>query len=153
MRTFTALMITLALAACGGESSEAPPAETDTAAEPMEVAETSLASLSGVWNLTAMIDGTPDPIAVRVDAGADGVWTMTLPDREPMVVDVTMEGDSVIMVVPDYESVIRDGVTVSTRTAAVVDGDDMMGTITATYRSDDGDEVVGGTMEGSREGM
>jgi hypothetical protein len=54
---------------------------------------------------------------------------------------------------PEYESVIREGVTVSTRTAAVVDGDMMMGSLTATYLSADGTELVGGTMEGTRGGM
>lgn len=153
MRTSSALVMILLLAACGGESSDAPPADAETAVEAMPSLEETLASMSGVWNLMAEIEGTEDPIAVRIDAGTDGVWTMTLPDREPMVVDVTMQGDSLVMEVPDYESVIRDGVTVSTRTAAVVDGDQMMGTITATYRSAEGDEVVGGTMEGSRGGM
>ena len=70
-----------------------------------------------------------------------------------MAVQVSMSGDSLVMMVPEYESVIRDGVMVSTRPAVVVDGDQMMGTLTATYRTAEGEEVVPGTITGSRSGM
>lgn len=151
MRTLATLMVVTLVAACGGDASDAP--ATDEAASTMEATGPSLADMTGTWNLMAMIDGTPDPIPVIVEFAADGSATMTLEERDPMAMIVTMSGDSIIMQGPEYESVIREGVTVSTRTAAVVDGDMMMGSLTATYLSADGTEVVGGTMEGTRGGM
>jgi hypothetical protein len=144
-------MVVTLVAACGGDSSDAP--AMDEAAATMEATGPSMADLTGTWNLMAMVDGTPDPISVVVEFAADGSAMMTLPDRDPMAMTVTISGDSIVMQGPEYESVIREGVTVSTRTAAVVDGDMMMGSLTATYQSDEGTEIVGGTMEGTRGGM
>ena len=151
MKTLSTLMVFTLVAACGGDSNDAP--ATEEAAATMEATGPSLADLTGTWNLMAMVDGTPDPISVVVEFAADGSAMMTLPDRDPMAMTVTMTGDSIIMQGPEYESVIREGVTVSTRTAAVVHDDMMMGSLTATYQSADGTEIVGGTMEGTRGGM
>jgi hypothetical protein len=147
MRVPTTLLTIAFLAACGGAEDSAPADEMPTAEAP------TMAAFVGTWALTATIEGTPDPVPVGVTGTADGAFTMTLPDREPMAVQVSMSGDSLVMMVPEYESVIRDGVMVSTRSAVVVDGDQMMGTLTATYRTPEGEEVVPGTITGSRSGM
>lgn len=147
MRVPATLLTIAVIAACGGAEESAPADEMPAAEAP------TMAAFAGTWELTATLEGTPDPVPVGVTGTAAGDFTMTLPDREPMAVQVSMSGDSLVMMVPEYESVIRDGVMVSTRSAVVVEGDRMMGTLTATYRTAEGEEVVPGTITGSRTGM
>lgn len=145
MRKIATLLTLAFLAACGGGEDAAP-------AETMEAAP-SMADFTGTWTLTANLEGTPDPVPVTIEGTADGTFIMTLPDRDPMTAQVSMSGDSLVMILPPYESVIRDGVMVSTRSAVVVDGDQMMGTLVATYQGPEGEETVPGTIAGSRGGM
>ena len=121
----------------------------------MDMATTpTLADFAGTWDLTAMVDGSPDPVPVKLVGSANGTeWMMTLPDRDPIATQASMSGDSLILQAPEYESVLRAGVMVSTRTAAVLHDGRMVGKLTATYRTPDGEEIVGGTMEGGRGGM
>ena len=151
MRAIATLMVVSLVAACGGDAEEAPPEES--AAATMQAEGPSMPDLTGMWNATAMVDGTPDPVLSHLEFAADGSAMMTLPDRDPMAVDVSMSGDSVIISSPEYQSVIRDGVTVSIRLASLVDGDMMTGRLVATYRSAEGEEIVGGSLEAHRGGM
>lgn len=151
MRAIATLMVVSLVAACGGDADEAPPEES--AAATMQAEGPSMPDLTGTWNATAMVDGTPDPVLSQLEFAADGSAMMTLPDRDPMAVDVSMSGDSVIISSPEYQSVIRDGVSVSIRLASLVDGDMMTGRLVATYRSAEGEEIVGGSLEAHRGGM
>jgi hypothetical protein len=53
----------------------------------------------------------------------------------------------------EYESVIRAGVMVTVRTAAVRSGEELVGNLTATYKSATGEEVVNGTIRSTRAPM
>lgn len=153
MRTCTALIAVAFLAACGsGADAPADDAPMEEAAETMEAAPT-MADFAGTWELTATLEGADAPVPVRIEGTADGAWTMYLQDREPMAAEAMMMGDSLVMQIAPYESVLRDGVMVSTRSAVVVDGDRMTGNLVATYQTPEGEEVVSGTMEGARSGM
>lgn len=152
MRSLLAALTLVGLVACGG-ADDAPDTADDMADAVADAAPT-LADFDGTWELTATLDGTPDPVAVRMEGSAAGGWTMTLPDRDPMPVTASLSGDSLVTEVAPYESVIRAGVTVSTRSAVVLTDDGrMMGALVATYRTPDGDEVVRGTLTGGRGGM
>mgnify|MGYP001823470159 CR=1 FL=1 len=153
MRTSTALVAVAFLAACGsGADAPADEAPMDEAAATMDAAPT-MADFAGTWELTANLEGTDAPVEVRLEGSADGMWTMYLQDREPMMTEAMMMGDSLVMEIAPYESVLREGVMVSTRSAVVIDGDRMMGNLVATYQTPEGEEVVSGTMEGARSGM
>ena len=153
MRTCTALIAVAFLAACGsGADAPADDAPMDEAAETMEAAPT-MADFAGTWELTAMVEGADAPVNVRMEGTADGSWTMYLQDREPMIAEASIVGDSLVLQMPTYESVLREGVMVSTRSAVVIDGDSMMGNLVATYQTPEGDEVVSGSMQGARAGM
>ena len=153
MRTCTALIAVAFLVACGsGADAPADDASMDEAAETMDAGPT-MADFAGTWELVATLEGAEDPVPVRIEGTADGTWTMYLQDREPMMAEAMMMGDSLVMEIAPYESVLRDGVMVSTRSAVVIDGDRMMGSLVATYRTPEGEEVVSGTMEGARTGM
>ena len=59
-------------------------------------------------------------------------------------------GDSLIAVSAEYESVVNKGVRVTTRTAAVRSGADLVGNLVATYKTAAGDSVVTGTFRSTR---
>jgi hypothetical protein len=59
-------------------------------------------------------------------------------------------GDSLILDSAEYESILRAGVRVTTRTAVVRSGAELVGNLTATYKTSSGDEVVTGTIRSTR---
>ncbi len=151
MRATITLFGLLILAACGGADDSAPAPEQEM--EPAAATAPTPADFAGQWQAMAMLEGTPDPVPVVLVGSADGMtWTMSLEDREPMTLEVSMSGDSLIMESGQYESVIRDGVMVQIRTAGVLEGGQMVGKIVATYSTPDGEQVVPGTLEGLRGG-
>ena len=153
MRATTSLFVLLLITACGETDDSAPATEQEM--EPAAVATPTPADFAGEWQAMAMLEGTPDPVPVVLIGSADGMtWTMALEDREPMALDVSMSGDSLIMESGQYESVLREGVMVQIRTAGVLQEGQMVGNIIATYSTPDGEQVVPGTIEGTRgEGM
>ena len=152
MRAITTLLTLLLVTACGGGEDAAPAAD----AEPMaEAAAPSLADFAGTWQATSVLEGTPDPVPSTLEVSEDGAtWVMMLEGRDPIPVTASMEGDSIIMVTDQYESILQEGVMVTVRTASVTDGPDrMVGTMVATYSTDEGDTEVMGTIESVRGGM
>lgn len=75
---------------------------------------------------------------------------MALEGRDPVPLRVHIAGDSLITESQPYESILRPGVIVEVRTASVVRGDELTGRLVATYRTEAGDERVGGTVRGHR---
>jgi hypothetical protein len=155
MRAAPALLMVFFLAACGGGEEAAPVTEEEApAAAETQPAGPTLADFAGTWQLSAMVEGTPNPVPVTLQGSADGSdWTMILEGREPIPVEVSLAGDSLIVQSAEYESVLRDGVMVTVRTAGVMQNGGMAGMLLATYRTEGGDEQVSGTFEGTRGGM
>lgn len=149
MRVVICLFTLLLIAGCGGgeDASDAMPEE---APAEMEMEGPTVADFAGTWTLETTLEGTPEPVPSTIEGTADGTFTMMLEGREPMTMEASMSGDSLVLVSPPYESVLRDGVMVTVRTAAVVENDRMMGKLLATYQTDEGTEEVTGTVEGSR---
>lgn len=148
MRTLPVVAVLALLTACGG-GEEAPATDQETAPESVTMAD-----FAGTWANTAMLEGTPDPVATTIVGSADGSeWTMQLEGRDPVAMMASMSGDSIVLVTEPYESILREGVTVSVRTAAALVDGRMVGTLVATYVTPDGEEVVSGTIEGVRDGM
>ena len=140
MRSASILMLVALLAACS-PAKEAPPAAAPT-----------LADFAGTWNVTSTLTGVENPVPSTMTGTADASsWTMSLEGRPDIPVQVSVVGDSLIGQSAEYESVLRAGVMVSVRTAAKLTDGMLMGTVVATYKSAAGEEVVTGTMHGSRE--
>jgi len=59
-------------------------------------------------------------------------------------------GDSLIGQSAEYESILRAGVMVTVRTASVMSNGMLMGNLMATYKTPTGEQVVKGTMTGTR---
>lgn len=152
MRATATLLTLLLLSACGGGEEAAP---ADDMADTPEAPAMSMADFAGTWNATSMLEGTADPVSSALEVSADGSeWRMILEGRDPVPVTVTMQGDSIITVTDSYESILREGVMVTVRTASVLQGGDrMVGVMTATYTTDEGVTVVTGTTESVRGGM
>lgn len=141
MRVPATLIAALLIVACAG----AKDAEMPAAAAP------TLADFAGEWSIATMVEGTPDPVMSTMAGTADAAsWTMTLQDRPAMPITMSMSGDSVVAQTPEYESVLRKGVMVSVRTAAVLKDGAMVGSMMATYRTPTGEEKVPGTFTGTK---
>ncbi|MDH3224035.1 MAG: hypothetical protein OEO23_09990 [Gemmatimonadota bacterium] len=145
MRFLHPLLIATLLTACGPAEQAAPGGD-----EP-ETSGPTLADFAGTWDNEAMIEGVADPVpsTLHGSASASG-WTMDLEGRPGLPLTVSIVGDSLIVESGQYESVLREGVMVSIRTAVVLENGAMVGKMMATYETPDGEEVVYGTMRATR---
>lgn len=157
MRGFTCLCCAAILAGCG--KSENPPAEDRTAMDsapaapaPEASATISLADVAGKWKLRSTDSAGGTPVEVEMTATADtSGWTMTVPNRKPVPVRVTaVAGDSIVTEAGPFESFIRKGMQVTTRTVSRLQGDKLVGTIEAHYKTKKGDSVAYRNSEGTR---
>jgi len=138
----TLALFFLVLAACGAPEQEAPPEEGPT-----------LADFAGTWENVVTLEGVADPVTSQTVGSPDGTtWQLILEGRDPIPVQASIQGDSLVSETEPYESILRPGVTTEVRTAAVREGDVMVGTVRVTYRLESGEEqVVRGTMRGTRQ--
>ena len=137
------------LLGCAEESAETDEMTADTTAME-ETATISLSDVAGTWNLRAVPEtGDTTATEYQVEITADG-WTMFLPDREPMVPQVSVSGDSIIVDAGPYESVRRAGVMVTTHAVYRLEGDRLVGKTVAHYSTTDADSVLHLNVEGTR---
>lgn len=146
MRFTPAVLVAALLIAC------APAEEAPEAVEtPPAPAGPTLADFAGTWQNSAMLEGQTAPvISTTAGTAAGNDWTMTFEGRAPVTVVPSIVGDSLIIVSSEYESVLRPGVMVTVRTASVMQNGALVGNLVSTYRTAQGDEVVRGTMTGTR---
>ncbi len=143
------LLLLAALAACGGPK-DAPADSTAMAPAPTAAAPT-LANFAGTWQLTSTLVGVEKPVTSTLTGSADGAtWSISLEGRPNVAVTASIVGDSLVSQTAEYESVLRKGVMVSVRTASVLSNGMLMGHMVATYKSSKGDEVVSGTVSGTK---
>ena len=106
---------------------------------------------NGTWDMRAVpvgsADTTPTNFQLQV---ANGTWTLMLPNREPIVAQVVTDADSFVVDAGPYQSVRRQGVTVSTHSVYRVNGDQMSGTTVARYQNAGADSVLNLTTSGTR---
>ena len=139
MRFVAALLLVALFTACG------------SADESAEQAGPTLADFAGTWEAMATLEGVENPVPTTMGGSADGSdWTMTLEGRPDIPMQVSIVGDSLISETAEYESVLRAGVMVSVRTATVLSNGMLVGNLVATYKTADGDEIVSGTLRGTR---
>ena len=145
MRFAVALLAVAAAIGCAKKEEPAP----DSAAMAAPAAPT-VADFAGTWNLASVLEGTPDTVKSTTTLGADGSCSLTLEGRPNVSCTTSMSGDSLVSQSAEYESVLRKGVMVSVRTAAVMSGGAMTGTLVATYKTPTGDQIVHGTITGTK---
>lgn len=148
MRPLVAVLALTLLVACGGAEEEAPPAQPAAAAAPAPT----LADFAGTWQVASVLEGTPDTVRSTMTGSPDGgTWTMSLEGRPNIPVTASIVGDSLVGQSAEYESILRPGVMVTVRTASVMHDGMLMGKLTATYKTPQGEQVVNGTMTGTKQ--
>jgi hypothetical protein len=145
MRALPIVVAAIILTGCGA------PADQPAQAGPATTAGLSLADVAGTWENTATLDGVPEPVVSTMSGSAAGDdWTMAFPDRAGIPMLVSIASDSLIGQSAEYESILRPGVMVSVRTASVLQDGELVGSLVATYRTANGEEVVPGALRGVR---
>ncbi len=144
------LVLALLAGACT-RADETPAADTaaPVAATPASV---SLSDIAGTWDATATPEGTDSAVVrYQMKASADpAAWTILLPNRPEMSVQVTTDADSIMVSNGPYESVLRKGVMVTTESVMrLVDGR-LLGTTIARYNRASPDSVVRLRIEATR---
>lgn len=139
---FVAALLAVSLAIACAPKEEAPPPPP---------AGPTLADFAGSWQVASVLEGTPDTVRSTLSGTADAAsWTMSLEGRPNIPVTVSIVGDSLVGQSAEYESVLRAGVMVTVRTASVVSGGMLHGNLVATYKTPTGEQVVNGTMTGTK---
>jgi hypothetical protein len=145
MRVLTAVLCALTLVACGTRDDESAAGAEAVAPAP------GLAQFAGTWSNVVTLEGVAEPVPSTLSGSAAGDdWTMSLPGRANIPVQVQMKGDSLIGQSAEYESILRPGVMVDVRTASVLRDGGLVGNVVSTYRTPNGEEPVRGTMRGTR---
>jgi hypothetical protein len=141
------ILLCVAVMAVGCARAEEQPARDQPAAT------LSLADLAGTWTVTTVAESSDSALItyeLNATATSDG-WTSTLPGREPMPVRVVLvDGDSVVTEAGPFESALRPGVTVTTRTVGRLQEGMLTGTIVAHYAGGSADSVLTGRLHGVR---
>ena len=115
---------------------------TNTSAAPAPI---NLADVAGTWNMRSVpasgSDTTPTNYVLTATNSTTG-WTITLPGRKPMAIQVVAEGDSVVTTTPQYASVRRKGIQVTTNGVLRLQNGDLVGQTKAHYRVKTADSVM-----------
>ncbi len=154
MRSFAFFCCVVVLIGCGNSEDRA---ATDTAVAAGATAETpgtiSLKEVAGTWNVRAMPEtGDSTLTTYRLVATADTRgWAITYPRREPIPVRVkAIAGDSIVTELGPYESVLREGVTVTVQNVTRLRDGKLVGTFVAGYSTTGPQAVLRGRIEGTR---
>lgn len=151
-QTALALLVLAALTACAPKEGAKTETTAMAPAPAMAPAAKTPASFAGTWSTTATLEGTAKPVPSTLTGSADGAtWTVSLEGRPNVAATASMSGDSLVIQSAEYESVLRKGVMVTTRTASVMsDNTMMMGNMVASYKTPKGVEEVKGTIMSTR---
>jgi len=152
---FCCCCCTALLAGCGQDRNAEDRAASDTAAaasaaEPR--ATISLSDVAGKWKVRSTDETGGTPVEVELVATDDtSGWTIGSPSGRPIPVRVVaVAGDSIVTEAGPYESFVRKGVQVTTRTVNRLQDGKLVGTIEARYTTKGGDSVVKRLSKGTR---
>jgi hypothetical protein len=111
----------------------------------------SLADIAGTWNVRCVPESGDASAVTNSQIEITGeAWTLHLADRDPVEGEVTVSGDSILVVEGPYESVRRDGTMVTTHSVYRLEGDRLLGTVVARYPTGAADSVLVLRSEGTR---
>ena len=149
MRRLGLLCCAAVLVGCAKKESE--PAADTTAAAPAP-AMLMAADVAGKWHVVVMGE-TSDSVLTMYEMTAtasDTGWKVMLPNRPTMTPTVMFSGDSVVVDMGPFESVLRKGVQVTTHGVSRLMGGELVGSTTAHYATKSGDSVVVLRSRGTR---
>lgn len=134
-------------------AAEAPAAAAETPAAPPAPAPLALADLAGKWNLRTMPENSDSTLISyeMVATGDTTGWVFHFPKRKPVPIRVVaVAGDSLVLEAGPYESVLRKGVQVTTRSVSRLQDGKLVGATTAHYKTSGPDSVRQLRVEGTR---
>ena len=155
----TCLCALLALAACAkgdnnasaGTNTAAAPA-TMPAPEPAAAPALSLGDVAGKWNMRAVPetgDTTPTVYVMTATSDTSG-WVFAFANGLTVPAHVAVSGDSLLIHAGPYASVRRKGVQVTTDGMLRRQGDAIVGTTVAHYKTTKPDSVLHLNVQGTR---
>ncbi|HEX6628930.1 MAG TPA: hypothetical protein VF105_13345 [Gemmatimonadaceae bacterium] len=113
-----------------------------------------LADVAGKWNMRAVPATGADTTAttyVLTATNSPSGWTITFPGRKPQPVQISAEGDSIVITSPTpYASARRKGVQVTTNGVLRLQNGDLAGMTTAHYAVKTADSVLTLNVTGVR---
>ena len=154
MRRFAMCCCAVVLVACG-KSEDRPAADemADATAAPAAPAPIALADVAGTWAVRVMPEsGDSTLLSFEMVATADtSGWAFTFPKRSPVPVRVVaVDGDSIVTEAGPFESNLRKGVQVTSRTVNRLQDGKLVGATTARYATSGPDSVAHLRFEGTR---
>ena len=148
MNRLLSLFAALLLLGCAQETTEE---ATDEAADTTAVEGISLADLAGTWNMSTTSTDPADTFANQYQIVIDEAsWTLNFPGRDPVSATAVVDGENVITDSEPFESVRLPGTMVTTHTVFHLEGDRLVGDVTATWQMAAGDSVGRLRTEGTR---
>lgn len=148
MKRLIPLFAALLFLGCAQEATEE---ATDEAADTTAVEGISLADLVGTWNMRTTSTDPADTFVNEYQVVIDEAsWTLNFPGREPVSATAVVDGDNIITDSEPFESVRLPGTMVTTHTVFHLEGDRLVGDVTATWQMAAGDSVGQLRTEGTR---
>ena len=151
MRFFVSLCCAAVVAGCS--KPDAPPAQDTTAVAAPAPAPISLAEVAGKWTVRTMAENSDSVLVtseMTVTADTSG-WMTMIPGRPAMATRVIeVAGDSIVTEFGPFESVLRPGVQVTTRSIMRLRDGKLVGTLIARYPTAGADSVVRLRLEATR---
>jgi hypothetical protein len=151
MRFFVSLCCAAVVAGCS--KPDAPPAQDTTAVAAPAPAPISLAEVAGKWTVRTMAENSDSVLVTsEMTATADtSGWMTMIPGRPAMATRVIeVAGDSITTEFGPFESVLRPGVQVTTRSVMRLRDGKLVGTLIARYPTAGADSVVRLRLEATR---
>ncbi|HJR36565.1 MAG TPA: hypothetical protein VJ817_16530 [Gemmatimonadales bacterium] len=151
MRFFVSLCCAAVVAGCGTD--DAPPAQDTTAVAAAMPAPISLAEVAGRWTVRTMAENSDSVLVtseMTVTADTSG-WMTMIPGRPAMATRVIeVAGDSIVTEFGPFESVLRPGVQVTTRSVMRLRDGKLVGHLMARYATTGADSVARLRLEATR---
>ena len=151
MRFFVSLCCAAVVAGCS--KPDAPPAQDTTAVAAPAPAPISLAEVAGKWTIRTMAENSDSVLVTsEMTATADtSGWMTMIPGRPAMATRVVeVAGDSITTEFGPFESVLRPGVQVTTRSVMRLRDGKLVGSLVARYVTTGADSVTRLRLEATR---
>lgn len=151
MRFFVSLCCAAVVAGCS--KPDAPPAQDTTAVAAPAPTPISLADIAGKWVIRTMAENSDSVLVTsEMTATADtSGWVTIVPGRPPLPTRVIeVAGDSITTEFGPFESVLRPGVQVTTRTVMRLRDGRLVGSLVARYVTTGADSVTRLRLEATR---
>ena len=154
MRQLMLCCCAIALVGCNKPKEEPPMESTAAAPEtPAAPAPIALADIAGKWSVRTMAESGDSTLVTfeLVASGDTSGWSETFPKRKPVPIRVVaVDADSIVTEAGPFESVLRKGVKVTSRTVNRLQDGKLVGTTTAHYATSGADSVRNLRFEGTR---